>query len=227
MNQNKLFMVKGERCSGTTYLSNLLIHNLNIKVYKYQCWKHGYLQLNSLDDMAYEQFNVPTIFIFRDVFDWLRSFYLMPHHLEGAYSGRWIKNISFSEFLRREVKNFDDNNNERMLDKHPFHLRDPKNMLELRKWKIEHWLNYRTTGRPTYYLKYEDLRENPEKIIREINNLYFNVEFQFRNWTLYKSNQQKIYQPKQYFNISDDDYQFILDNVDWDLENKIGYKKYA
>ena len=121
-------MVKGERCSGTCYLENLIKHNLNIQTFERETWKHGYLQLVTLDSLIYPQCNIPIIFIFRNVFDWLRSFYLKPHHLEGAYSGRWKDAVSFSEFLRREVKNFDQDNNERMLDKHPFHLRNPKNV---------------------------------------------------------------------------------------------------
>lgn len=219
------FMVKGERCSGTTYLENLIQHNLKVPVFNNQGWKHGYLSLVTLDSLDKNLFNSLVVMIFRNVFDWLRSFYLSPHHLEGSRAGVWEVKTTFSEFIRREVKNFDCEKNERFFDIHPFYMDLPKNVLELRKWKIEHWLNYNKLKKPVYYLRYEDLLENPEKIIKEINDNWFGVDFKFENCNWYKNSKNIEYKPKEYFKISEEDLEYLVENIDWDLEKKIGYSE--
>lgn len=223
MNKLTFFDVKGERCSGTTYLIKLIEYNLGISC-TYNGWKHGYLNLQAIDNYKIEKrIDCLTIFIFRNVYDWLKSFYLTPHHLEGAKAATWVNKPTFSEFIRREIKTIHDDGSEKYCDAHPFSLEKPKNILELRKWKIENYLNYQKLKIPGYYLKYEDLIHNPEKILREINDMHFGIEFSFKEWTVYKDETGKSYTPKKYFDISDDDYKFILDNTDWNLEKIIGY----
>lgn len=227
----KSFVVKGERCSGTNYLEKLLETNLCITPYATPEWKHGYFGFSITDSFG-KSMNYLTIVIFRDVFDWLKSFYLTPHHLEGAKAASWMNQPTFSDFIRREVKMIDDQNNYKNMDKHPFSLDNPKNLLELRKWKIKNWLNYKKLKNPVVYVKYEDLSENPEKIIREINNQYFNVDFIFENFNVparwseagYKKDTNLPYQKnKKYFGISKNDMDYLIQNIDWDLEREIGY----
>lgn len=226
----KSFVIKGERCSGTNYLEKLLETNLRIARHETKEWKHGYFGLSVADSFS-ESIDYLTVVIFRDVFDWLRSFYLTPHHLEGAKAASWINKPTFSEFIRREVKMIDNKNNYKNMDRHPFYLDNPKNLLELRKWKTENWLNYGKLEKPVCYLKYEDLSENPEKIIRKINDQWFNVDFVFENWKVparwsgagYKKDTNLPYQNKKYFDISPKDMDYLMQNIDWDLEKKIGY----
>lgn len=216
------FFVKGERCSGTNYLEKLLEENLRIKLCKTPEWKHGYFGLSVTDNFSNKYEEYLTIVIFRNVFDWVRSFYLTPHHLEGANRGAWKDKPEFGEFIRREVKMFGADDDERMMDRHPYHLEYPKNILELRKWKTENWLCYKKLNRPVHYLRYEDLSENPEKIIRDINDRWFGVDFTFKNWDYYKRENVK-YEPKNYFAISPPDLNYLMTHTDWKLEKKIGY----
>lgn len=224
------FLIKGERCSGTNYIEKLIESNLGITQQETLEWKHGYISLSVTDSFG-KSIDYLTIVIFRNVFDWLRSFYLTPHHLEGAKSAHWEDEPTFSEFIRREVKMIDDKKNYKNMDRHPFSLNNPKNLLELRKWKTENWLNYKKLEKPVYYLKYEDLVKNPEKIIREINDQYFNIDFVFKNWELparwagadHKKDTNLPYQTKKYFDISEDDMKYLTENIDWELEKKIGY----
>jgi hypothetical protein len=216
------FVVKGERCCGTNYLEKLIETNLRITPYATPEWKHGYFGL-SITDRVDGAIDYLTVIIFRNVFDWLRSFYLTPYHLEGTKLGRWIEQPTFSEFIRREVKMFGENNNDKNMDRHPLSLEHPKNLLELRKWKNENFLNYKKLSKPVYYLKYEDLVKNPESIIREINDQYFNVDFIFENWTFYKGDRSIKYNPKDYFDISIEDQAYLIKNIDWELEREIGY----
>lgn len=231
MNLSK-FIIKGERCSGTNYLEKLIATNLNLTLYETPEWKHGYFSLSVTDSFG-KSIDYLTLVIFRDVFDWLRSFYSTPHHLEGVEAASWMNKPTFSEFIRREVKMIDDQSNYKNMDRHPFSLDNPKNLLELRKWKTENWLNYKKLEKPVYYLKYEDLVKNPEKIIREINNQYFNIDFVFKNWELparwsgadHKKDTNLPYQIKKYFDISEEDMDYLIQNIDWDLEKKIGYER--
>lgn len=223
MNKLTCFDVKGERCSGTTYLIKLIESNLGIS-WHHNGWKHGYVNLQAIDNFKIKKgIDHLTIFIFRNVYDWLKSFYLTPHHLEGAKDAVWVNKPSFSEFIRREIKTIHDDGSDRYCDIHPFLLDKPKNILELRKWKIENYLNYQKISMPSYYVKYEDVIDNPQKILKQINDTYFGIQFSFKEWTTYKDEIGKTYTPKQYANISNDDYNFILHNTDWDLEAKIGY----
>lgn len=147
----------------------------------------------------------------------------MPHHLEGSKAGCWVEKPTFSEFIRKQFRVVDESKNERMLDVHPFHMSRPKNLIELRRWKSAHWLEYEKLGRPCYYLRYEDLVQNPESVVNEINGKWFGRNFEFKNWTNYKNSSRK-FEPKKYFKISDKDMSYIVDNLDWELERRIGYE---
>jgi len=215
------FNIKGERCSGTNYLQKLIEINLNIKYANSIGWKHGYYSLLNQNEELLKSFL--TIIIFRNPFDWLRSLYLIPHHLEGTKRSSWESPVpSFSEFIRRDSMKTIEIKDSFLHTRHPFYFTCPKNIFELRKWKIEHFLNLKNVFPQTFYLKYEDLVQDPKKIITEINNKYFNVDFEFKNWTEYK-NYGIEYVPKKYFNISEDDYSFLIENIDWEFESKIGY----
>lgn len=219
----KHFLVKGERCSGTNYLEKLIEENLGVPLLNPPDWKHGYVALSVTDNFIKPKTDYLTIFIFRNVFDWARSFYIMPHHLPGSKSGHWEVQPTFEKFIRQEVRMIDANNEERNMDRHPYTFEHPKNIFELRKWKTQNWLSYSKLNKPAYYVKYEDLLINPERIIREINDQWFGIDFTFNNWDFYQRNEEKKYQPKEYFKIGNHDFHYFVKNVDWSLEKKIGY----
>lgn len=218
------FNIKGERCSGTTYLQKLVETNLKISYIQqeYIGWKHGYINYN-VEGLRYSR-DYLTIIIFRNVFDWLRSFYNTPHHMEGTTHAVWNddQKPTFSEFISREVKQFNVLNKELLYERHPFYLTRPKNLLELRKWKIEHFLSYKNFLHNTYYVKYEDLVEMPEVILAEINSKWFNRRYKFENWGNYKLCREPFI-PIKYPEMTPEDRDFIIKNTDWSLENQIGY----
>lgn len=220
---NKLqsFNIKGERCSGTTYLQKLVETNLNIPCIQEDVgWKHGFLNLHN-HNLNHSDVYL-TIIIFRNAFDWLRSFYLTPHHLQNTKAGGWRERPSFSEFIRREVRQIDRFDKELIIERHPSLLTLPKNILELRKWKIEHFLNLKNVLPNTYYVNYEELITNPKQIVDEINDKWFKEYYRYRDWSTYKDT-GSTHSPKSYFSITDDDKSFIIENTDWEIENKIGY----
>lgn len=219
----KTFNIKGERCSGTNYLQKLVETNLNVK-YEQQPntgWKHGYYSLFAYQRDSPDTFL--TIVIFRNPFDWLRSVYHTPHHIVGASGGCWISYLkpTFSEFIRNEVNQF---HIDKILhrERHPLTFEKAKNFMELRKWKLQNFLNLKNILPNTYYTTYEELAQDPQKIISEINDRWFNIDFEFQNWTKYKKTDEE-YTKKDYLTISDEDRSFIIENLDWDLESKFGY----
>jgi len=222
------YCIKGERCSGTNYLEKLIEINLKIQYNACIAWKHGFYSPNrvhSIDPSDYL-----TIIISRNPFDWVRSVYLNPHHFKNTSEGVWKEEFkpTFSQFLKNEIDEIDKDEiknygKEGFRDRHPLFLTKAKNILQLRNWKTEHFLALKNILPNTYYVKYEELAENPEKIIRDINDKWFNVEFEFQNYNNYKHHEDILYTPKTYFDISDEDYNYIVKNIDWELESKIGY----
>ena len=215
------FNIKGERCSGTTYIQKLIETNLNIP-YIPIGWKHGFY--NPSNELHNSPNTFLTIVIFRNVFDWLRSFYLQPHHLDNASKGRWKKNYhpSFTDFIEREIKQVDSLDQEMIHERHPIYLNRPKNIFELRKWKIENFLSLTNILPHVVFLRYEDLVRQPEKIIAEINDKWFGVDYKFQNWDNYKEKDEK-YAPNSYFTLTDEEVYIIKKSTDWNLERNLGY----
>lgn len=215
------FNIKGERCSGTNYLQKLVETNLNIPYIQEDVgWKHGFLNLHN-HNLSHSNAHL-TIIIFRNVFDWLRSFYLTPHHLQSAKAGIWQENISFSDFIRMRTHQLDRFGSELITERHPFLLTRPENIFELRKWKIVHFSHLKNVLPNVYYVKYEDLIERPKEIVKEINRRWFKQYYTFQDWKAYKDTSVK-YVPKSYFSISNEDMDFINENTDWGVESMIGY----
>jgi hypothetical protein len=221
------YNIKGERCSGTTYLSKLIDINFNIPSKFFIGWKHGYIK--SAHDVIPDNSTTLTLVLFRDPLDWMRSLYLSPHHFKDTGQGRWIsdKRPSFSEFIRREIRLEDDFGKEQISDMHPLYLVPPKDIFELRKWKHEHFLRLPNILEHVYFIKYEDLAKNPKEIIDDINNKWFGADYEFKDWKIHKipppGKPGVAFTPKKYFDISQEDRDYIAKNLDWELEEKIGY----
>jgi hypothetical protein len=210
----KSFCIKGERCSGTNYLQKIIETNLRIKYEDKLGWKHSYL--NTFENNLRDQ-NFLVLIIQRNVYDWLLSFHKNPHHLIN-----FKQQQSFSDFIRMSPVGYD--NYEMFYDRHPFTLDWPKNIIELRNWKNENYINHVKILDNTHYIKYEDLYKNPEKIISEINAKFLKKDFNFRDYSLYKQTKDKFFE-KKYNRINEEDFEFILSNINWKLEEILGYSK--
>lgn len=82
----------GERCSGTNYTAQLLINNFHeIQLTQQYGFKHRFHN----DNVAGSD-NCLFLIVYRDAFDWLRSFHLQPFHAAPE-----LRNISFAEFIRK------------------------------------------------------------------------------------------------------------------------------
>lgn len=224
---NKI-VIKGERCSGTNYLQNLIDVNFNIKSENLLDWKHSYLNTHN---MNIHNEDMLVLIIFRNVYDWLLSLHANPHHF-------YKKNNSFHDFLRCDFNQIFDcevghvcshhslhgyyQGKEIFYERHPFTLERPRNVLELRNWKNENFLNHSKILKNVYFIKYEDLYNNTERVLTDINIKFLKSDFKFKQYNLYKDTNLP-FEKKSYNKISDNDLEFIIENLDWSLENKIGW----
>ena len=223
---NKI-QIFGERCSGTNYLKALLLKNFHdIEVNQewglkhYCCVKEGVEQAN----------NYLFIAIHRNVFDWVRSFHAQPFH-----AGPELRNIPLSEFMRREWRGVyttstgrkaDDPimGKELMSERCPFTNKRYENILVMRNSKIQNWESLTHKVQNFYSLRYEDLKMNPELIVKEIGgNFSLLRQTEFTPVNSYKGRGGKQYTEKKYPPINQDEVELILSQIDKVQEELIGY----
>lgn len=229
------FFVIGERCTGTNYLYSLIINNTEL-IEKPLGHKHfpPWYELEQSYYRGHPSYytfenteNYLFLIIFRNPYDWARSFHLQPHHSDSP-----LANIPFSQFIRMEwIMNLD---NSIYIEyfKNPFLDADPEtgllfhNIFALRSAKIKNMLEIYHRAPNVYYINYETLRDFPEQVINEIAELYhLQLKVPFSPVTTYKGmKQQKEYKPKEYIPISEEDLEYINSELDEGLENQIGYQ---
>lgn len=223
--QIRQIQIYGERYSGTNFLQHLLEKNLlDISVnYKFG-WKHFFINgdVENASDFLF-------IIIIRDPFDWLRSLYKHPYHAAPE-----IKNASFSQFIRHEWWCVWDEDagkkpedpiygSEMMFERDPSTLNRFPNVIKLRTAKIKNWESLRERTKNHLFIRYEDLRENPEKYINKISSQFSLAQRNdFENITGYRGSKQK-YKPKEYDLLSSEDCEFIINELDAEQEMRIGY----
>ncbi len=232
----KRIQIFGERCSGTNYLESLLKANCkNIdEDYFFYGWKHfpcwfdypfnpKFYPVPKRNYTLENNRNCLFIIIFRDPYDWLRSLHLTPFHATDN-----LKNIPFGDFIRtkwtvdaaqmREWGNFEINPANGL----PF-----KNVMKLRKARILNMLRIKDLVHNFYMINYETLSKSPEEVLREISHL-FGVELQEEFTPILQSKKgfkknTEIYQGSHYPAISAEDLAFINQQLDWSVEEQIGY----
>ena len=167
--------IYGERCSGTTYLQDLISTNFDTQVRFDYGWKHFFGHCNgSLEG------NSDTLFIciVRNPVDWVNSFWRTPWHLKlpgnpvrigGFDCGR----IPRHEFLEREVASFhpgpDGSHVEEMGDRNMYTGERYRNILEMRHTKLK-WLLDDLPQKVDHYafVRHEDLLHDFEATMWKI-----------------------------------------------------------
>lgn len=221
----------GERCSGTNYLEQLIKSNLEtIQLSSAYGYKHFFPQ-KEITGLKKDIF----IIIYRDPFNWLRSFYRNPWHVAPE-----LQNMPFSDFIRNEWKCVWDKHSgksegDELYGTEMLFERDPAtgerfgNILKMRSAKVAAFETIREKTPYTYYMKYEDLNSDPEHHVRCISNIFsIPMTNTFSHVTTYKG--QKWYQSwkTKFFRkglptITREDIAYIVEQLDEKLELSIGY----
>jgi len=149
----KQFTVRGERGSGTNYITNLIRENLSL-TYNEIRWKH---------DVMDENFDgIPVITISKSIFCWLPSVHKRPWHMLGSMG------LPFEEFVRSECVTRATNPEMAkmygvqaagIIDRYP----NPMKMYVAKNEKFQKVSDY--------HVRYIDLLRDPEKIIEQIAEL--------------------------------------------------------
>lgn len=219
-----MIQIFGERSSGTTYLERLIEENYpDESLTSEYGFKHCF-QKEGLEKPIDDKCNF--VVIYRNPYDWLRSLHKFPHHApEMLY-------VSFSSFLRNSWRTYKGKEwlskipDERTSIMKPENLREEyRNVLELRVRKIELFESFRNKTDRIVYLRYEDLRDNPEESMNHLAEVFgLGACKNLKNISLYKRTKKK-YRRTRYLRIRKKDLDYINTHLDWDLENRIGYLK--
>jgi hypothetical protein len=187
----KKYTIYGERCSGTTYLEQLINLNFDIEITWSYGWKHffGFNDLSNTDDVLF-------IGIVRNLSDWVNSLYREKHHLKPEITK------DTNSFLNNTFYSFHDNNNTEIMEDRNIETNERyKNIFELRHIKNKFLIENMPKLVKNYLLiTYDELLVNFSGVMEKIKkyNLLVRNDIDFPlNIIYYKSNPNKIFIKKK------------------------------
>lgn len=223
--------IYGERCSGTTYLQNLMLLNFNVTLTWEYGWKHFFGFQNELlknsDDTLF-------ICIVRHPINWINSFYRSLHHSPLKYS-QLCESDKIYSLLNNEFWSVNDNNpnnahdyHEIMEDRHIYTGNRYNNVFEMRHTKMQFLLEDLPTKVKNYIVvRYEDLLDDLENVMTQLkcknlqvrDNIIFPV-----NTTFYKNSKKNLFNRLcQKENLIDTNLILTNQNLNKYYENQLGY----
>lgn len=121
----KKVTIYGERCSGTNYLEELLLHNFDVQL----VWDYGWKHFFGFNNLTHSE-EVLFIGIVRNLEDWLNSLYREKHHLPANLT------VNIDTYLTGEIYSLKyDKKTEIMEDRNMETNERYKNIFELRHVK--------------------------------------------------------------------------------------------
>ncbi len=233
----KYIQIFGERGSGTNFLTSLIRKNYKgVKITSDFGGKHWFIRdhrprgkpnkttdnqcLRPLTDASDTLF----IVVYRNPFDWLRSIHRKPFHGDGHWG------LSFSDFIRKPWVSYTSKKlNQNWVDdaENYFLIEEAENIVQLRTQKINHFNALKDVVDNICFLNYETLNEDAE-VMRGIASQY-GIELQrpaIVNDPYHSRSGKKGragYVPRKYPEIDTKDIVFIRENLDWAVEQSMGY----
>jgi hypothetical protein len=202
------FTILGERHSGTNFLERLITKNFELNVTWHCGWKHFF------------GFNAPsmirspnTLFIgiIRNPYDWIMAMRKKPHHVNPDNLN------SIESFLFNEWSSMQNMYKEIIEDRNLINNKRYKNIFELRKIKSEYLYFKAPLLCANYvFIRYEDLLYSAHSVLTTIG-LKFNLK-PIKNGKIKVTN-------KEPYIIDENIKTLIDDNINWDIENLLGYFK--
>jgi len=239
--------ILGERNSGTNYLEKLVALNLNAEILryyprkwvgpflryetllelafelskkKYLGWKHGKPRVREINNFPSDHLSIITIT--KNPYSYLLSLYKRPYHYRGD---KWPDFRSFLDCKWNTI--LMDNCGLKQFDS-PIYLWNEKNKAYL---ELKNQVN-----KPVINLRYEDLIENPEKIMHMISKetgTTFKGGHQFQNISTSSKGDQKTFTDYQTYYLEEQwkekigasEIDFINQRLDFELVEAFGYQK--
>ena len=233
----KYLQIFGERCSGTNFVEQLIKNNFDdIEITKDFGGKHWFIKNHhprcrpndSTDHQCIRPLRAhsDTLFlcVFRDPYDWVRSIRDRPYHAKN-HNG-----LPFPEFIRKPWHSFEHARVNQFWpqndDKYWF-IEEAINVLRLRSMKIEHLLNLETSVEHIYFINYEKISEDISHLKSIAERFSIAVKSpSMKGVSKYLGRAKNIeFTPRSYLPIAPRDLKFINEELDWTLENRIGYRQ--
>lgn len=201
------FTIYGERHCGTKLLQDLIIRNFKMPI----TWDYGFKHWFGFCDKSVLEKADNTLFIgiVRSPYDWIMAMKKTPYHLKIS------KKQPIQDLLLKEWCSFDDDNNQEIIhDRNYITGNRYKNIFEMRSCKLNYLINYMPFLVNKYILiRYEDLILDIDNFINTISRFY-------------RIHRYEKYVPRSYnngYSLSKDVFSLINNNLDWYVENKVGY----
>ena len=227
---NKSFVIYGERNSGTNYLETILTgqsYHISSNMPAFDCLvlnpsridmkcKYGHKHFFGFYDKEIQEADTSIVFIgiVRNPYDWIKALNNgIKHHIPP-------KNYPMLNFLSNQWYSIDHDpesptyGNELLEDRDFETGLRYENIFKIRSKKLRYLYHTMPTIAKNYeFIKYEDLCSDPWSFVTHLSLKY--------NIPLKMPILEPIIKDPYYF--SCEIKQIIDDNIDWDIENEIGY----
>ncbi|MFK7941782.1 MAG: hypothetical protein AB8B85_02530 [Paracoccaceae bacterium] len=210
------FQVMGERCSGTNYLSKLILQNVpGLEETRDAGWKHGFVLPRGAC-----QPSLLVLIIVRHPVRWIQSVHRAPWEL-----AQHMHALQFAAFIRAPWEPVSSGNAQAdELDFDPASGLPFSNAWAMRAAKIEHHEALADMPCNAAYLRHEDVNRDPARTLRALADGFgLSLAPQITDVRTYKESRTAPYLPRQFPPISPEDRAFLDTAIDQTTENKLGY----
>lgn len=204
------FTILGERHSGTNLCEKNIMRRFVLPI----TYDFGNKHFFKREFIGPKENTSNTLFFccIRNPYDWLLSMFSEPHHCGFCHQGNLIKFLheewfSIGPLLGPEI----------LEDRNMYSGERYKNIFELRSVKAEflHRIIPLITMN-NFMMKYEDVYADEPKIIK-------NISIQYKLQIMRDSPVELRPHKKHYKHMTKEAFLCINNNIDWELENSIGY----
>ncbi|WP_112321154.1 hypothetical protein [Oceanibium sediminis] len=213
------FQVLGERSSGTNFVTQMLLRNLEgVERRPIYGWKHGFIDRRYSPDPG-----LLTVLVYRHPLRWLQSLHARPLDLSDSMRG-----LPFSDFLRHEwrgaFKREDGTEEPSTADMDPKAKTNFANPMRLRNAKIAYFEEMAGMPSRMVYIRFEDMNRAPRATLEAIAKTFDIALKPYTPVNTFKGVTEKPYIPRQMPRISATDLAFIRQELDLAQEARIGYR---
>lgn len=214
------FQVLGERSSGTNFVTQLLLRNLDGGVAEAAPygWKHGFI-----DRRVAGEKGLLTLVVYRHPIRWLQSVHARPLHLSRRMGG-----LSFDDFIRHEWQGAfaaeDGTEEPSTADMEPKSKRPFPDPLKLRNAKIAYFEEMAAMPGRIAFLRYEDANRDPQATLAALAQGFGLSLKPYQPVETFKGTGHSPYVPKQFPPVAQADLAFIRAELDLGQESRIGYR---
>ena len=228
----------GERCSGTNFVSSLITKNFkHVELTTDFGGKHWFLKdhfprcrpsvstdTECIRSLSHNNSDTLFLCIFRNPFDWLRSIHARPYHASNH------ADIPITQFIRKPWLSFERYPANRywpLREDNFWFIEEAINLLKLRSMKIQHLLNLQYRVENCRFIRYESLLEDNGYLA----SIASDFQIKLKHSDIIGEDRYFGRAPGTKFSLTvypvlrEDDIEYIIHELDWELERKIGYSQ--